>query len=771
VTNAGVVSAKISIIRWMTTPIIATKLHLPSPPRVLVHRERLIKQLESGVSGKLILVSAPAGFGKTSLLSEWANCSPEGTHFSWLHLDQNDNQLVRFLSYLVAALQRIQGDLGEAALSGLQSNPAVPLENVLASLINEIDRLQQKVVLVLDDYQQIDTSAIHEAVSFLIDHLPAQMCLVIATRVDPPLPIHQWRARGHLTEIRAEQLRFNSEETRSYLEASLDTAFSAGDVTALGNRIEGWAAGLQMAALSLQGKKDVHQFIQSFSGSHRFIMDYLSEEIYNQQPARLQKFLLQTSILDRLSGPLCDTVINADATVQDDTGKDIPAQQTLEYLEHANLFLLSMDDERHWYRYHPLFGSLLRQRLRQNYAKEIPIYYQRASAWSESNGYPEDALRYALAANDISSAAQLVEQQALETLKIGMLATLSDWLDKLPEQIILERSWLSVYKSWVLLLTGKFENLERFLGAAETGEHEAKDDDELRGHILAIRAYFVAVGGQDEQAFEYANQALELLPGQDLTVRSVVIFVLGGINVVRGDIPRAIEAMLQAGETGEQAGNIHLAVSALSSAGDLLRSQGNLVRAKQTYDRAMKLGSGQSGRPLPIAAAVYSGLAEIYLELNDLEKARQTAETGLDLSAQWGNPESQIGCYLALAHVYYREGDAAEARTALDEARRLADSHSLTPGFDRRIAAYEELILRGRPERETLGSLIEPLTERELEVLNLMAKGRSNPEIAEELIIALGTVKAHSSSIYRKLDVRRRTEAVIKAGELGFLEK
>jgi len=732
-----------------------------------VHRERLIQQLESGLAGKLILVSAPAGFGKTSLLSEWANCCLEEIPIAWLQLDESDNQLVRFLSYLIAALQTFQGDLGEAALSGLQSNPAVPLETILASLINEIDRLQDKVILVLDDYQQIDTREIHEAVSFLIDHLPTQMCLVIATRVDPPLSIHQLRARGQLTEIRAQQLRFNSEETRSYLESSLDTAFSPGDITALGNRTEGWAAGLQMAALSLEGRKDVHQFIQSFSGSHRFIMDYLSEEIYNQQPAHIQKFLLQTSILDRLSGPLCDTVIAG----HDEAGKDIPAQQTLEYLEHANLFLLSMDDERHWYRYHPLFGGLLRQRLRQNYAKEIPIYYQRAAGWSESNGYPEDALKYALAANDITFAAQLVEQHALETLKIGALATLSGWLDKLPEQILLERPWLSVYKSWVLLLTGKFENLEHFLKAAEPGDHETRIDNELRGHIMAIRAYSVAMGGQPEQAFEYANQALELLPRHDLTVRSVVIFVLGGINMVRGDIEGAIKAMLEAGEMGGQAGNLHLAVSALSSAGDLLRNQGNLVKAKQTYDRALKLGTGQSGRPLPIAAAVYSGLAEIYLELNDLENARKTAETGLDLSAQWGNPENRIGCYLALAHVFYREGDPAEARIALNEARQLAANHHLTLGLEGRIAAYEDMILRGRPEREVQGFLVESLTERELEVLNLMAKGRSNPEIAEELIIALGTVKAHTSSIYRKLDVRSRTEAVYKAGELGLLEK
>lgn len=753
----------------MAFPILATKLHIPAPPRVLVPRQRLTGRLDAGVAGKLILVSAPAGFGKSSLLAEWVNCCPDQFHHSWLHIDENDNQVDRFLTYLVAALRTHQENIGEAALSGLGSLPPVSFETALASLINEIGLIEGKLVLILDDYHQIDSPEISQGVGFLIENLPANMCLVIATRVDPSLPVHRLRARGQLTEIRAGDLRFNDPETRSLLETSLEARFSPGDIAALGERVEGWAAGLQMVALSLQGKTDVHQFIASFSGSHRFIMDYLSEEIYNQQSPDIQRFLLQTSLLDRLSGPLCDFVIGADSSAPGKVEGFASAQQVLEYLERANLFLVPLDDQRHWYRYHNLFGELLRQRLRQAWPEQVPLFLQRASTWCEEYGYPDEALNYALAAGDTVSAAQLVESYAMDALKTGALSTLSSRLDKLPEEIILERSWLSVYKCWVLLLTGKFEPLQGYLSSAEAGESRLQTSGDLRGHITAIRAYAAAMGGEIEQAFDLAHEALELLPEDNLTVRSVVIFVLGGINLVQGDIPGAVEAMQLAGDAGEMAGNIHLAVSAFSSAADLLHSQGKLLEARQLYDRALKLGSGPSGRSLPISAGAYAGLAEIFLDQDDLKAARLSAETGLDLACQWGIPETLFGCYLALAHVLSREGDQAGAQDAFMEAKQLAAAHPLSPDAGDRLAAYEEFIMHGRPDRLRPGLLVEPLSEREIDVLRLMAQGRSNPEIAAELIVALGTVKAHSSSIYRKLDVRNRTEAVLKAGELGLL--
>jgi len=753
----------------MIVPIISTKLHIPPPPQALVSRPRLTARLEAGPQGRFILVSAPAGFGKTALLAEWAHGCSEACRVCWVHLDESDNEPVRFVSYLIAALQTHQQDLGEAALSGMQSMPPAPIESVLTSLVNEIDSSVGELILVLDDYYLIDAPAIHSAVGFLIEHLPAHMGLVIATRTDPPLPVHRFRARGQMIDIRVEDLRFSREETRRYLEGMLHDQFSSRDIANLDSRLEGWIAGLQMVALSIQGRQDSHEFIETFSGSHRFIMDYLTEEIFNQQPPGLQKFLLQTSILERLSGPLCDAVVGPDFSLQVE-GEDLtPAQRILEYLERANLFTLPMDDERRWYRYHQLFASLLHQRLRQTWPDEIPALHRRASAWYAANDLAEEAFKQALSANDLQAAAQLVESQALDYLKTGALSTLLGWLEQLPEKTILERPWLSVFFSWTLLLTGRLTNLEVYLVAAEQGQTSLEDSDYLCGHIGAIQAYSAMLRGEIAQGYVLAQQALDLLPEDDLTVRCVVTFVLGGVNYMRGDVSTAIEGMKEAGRIGERAGNIHLAVSALSSAAGLLRERGNLSEAQQTYDQALKLGTGRNGRPLPIAANVYNGLAQLHLARNDLEMARQFANMGLELAEQWGNMDSLAGSYLALAQISHLEGNSVEAQLALDEVKRIAATHSLSPDFEGRLAAYEAQGLPGEAERGGQAALIEPLSKRELEVLRLMAEGCSNAEIADELIIALGTVKAHSSSIYRKLEARGRTQAVIRARELGIM--
>jgi LuxR family maltose regulon positive regulatory protein len=411
----------------------------------------------------------------------------------------------------------------------------------------------------------------------------------------------------------------------------------------------------------------------------------------------------------------------------------------------------------------------LLQRLRLTWPDEIPALHQRASAWYAANGLADEAFKHALAANDSQAAAQIAENQALDYLKTGALSTLLGWLEQLPEDTILEHPWLSVFFSWALLLTGRLEDLELYLAAAEQPQTSQEDMADLRGHIAAIRAYSAMLKGETQQGFALAQQALELLPKEDLTVRCVVAFVLGGFNYMRGDIPAAIEAMKEAGRSGEQAGNIHLAVSALSSAGSLLLEAGNLGEAQLVYDQALRLGTGRGGRPLPIAANVYSGLAQLYLARKDLKNARQYATTGLELAEQWGNMDSLAGNYLALAYIARLEGNTTEAQQALNEAKHIAATHSLTPGFENLLANYGSLNSPGKTERDSQGALIEPLSEREIEVLRLMAEGYSNTEIAAELVIALGTVKAHTSSIYRKLDTRGRTQAVIRARELGIL--
>jgi LuxR family transcriptional regulator, maltose regulon positive regulatory protein len=753
----------------MIFPILSTKLHIPPPPRNLVPRDHLTARLDAGAQNRLILLSAPAGFGKTSLLAEWVDRRREAYQVCWLQLDEGDNELIRFLSYLIAALQTQQPDIGEASLSSLQAMPPAPMQAALGSLINELDSLANNILFILDDYHLIDTPAIHAALDFLIEYLPGHICLIIATRTDPPLPLHRWRARRQMTEIRVEDLRFSAEETREFLASIGAEQISAGDVEALDTRIEGWIAGLQMAALSMQGKQNVHEFIESFSGSNRYILDYLSEEIFNRQPPHLQHFLLRTSILERLCAPLCQAVLPNETASPDQQGNLQSAQTILEYLEHTNLFLLPMDEERRWYRYHNLFAGLLRQRLRRTWPDEIPDLLRRASAWCAAQGLIDEAFKYALSAKDVHSAADLVESQALEQLKRGDLASLLSRLHQLPQEIVFERPWLSAYFAWALLLTGQLESVERYLAVSEEKISSVEDSDDLLGHVSAIRAYSASQQGDVERAYALAHRALDLLPEENLTVRCVVSFVLGGINLLRKDHTAALESMHEAGRIGELAGNIHLAVSALSTEGNLLRIHARTAEAEQAYSRALLLGTGRTGRPLPITAGVHASLAELYLDRNDLNKAQLFAETALELAKQWGNVDSLAGSYLVLARVAYTQGNSVEVKKALAEARRLAATQHLMPGFTEQVAVYENLFLSGNAAQPEQRSLIEPLSEREVEVLHLIAQGRSNPEIAEELIIALGTVKAHTSTIYRKLDVRSRTEAVLRAQELGIL--
>lgn len=756
--------------KFMAVPIVVTKLHVPPPPRAIIPRARLITKLNAGLQGKLVLISAPAGFGKTTLISEWTDGCGSERLISWVHLDEGDNEPIRFLSYIIAALQIHQPDLGEPALSGLFAVPSASMEAALASLVNEITALERDLVLILDDYHLVEASEVHEIVGFLIEHAPEQLHLVITTRTDPPLPLHRLRARGQLTELRADALRFSLAESELFLEQVIGQPLSAADLVDLDRRVEGWVAGLQMVALRLKDRPDAHEFIASFSGSDRYIMDYLSEEIYFQQPDYLQTFLLKTSVLDRLSAPLCEAVLRTDPAEPGVPEDRYPAQQLLEHLERANLFLVPLDEKRQWYRYHHLFAGLLRQRLSQTWPETLPGVFRRASAWCAANGYVDEAFKYALSGDDIEAAAQLVENQALDLLKLGALTTLMGWLDKLPEETIRARPWLSVYRAWGLLLTGRLEHLDQYLQAA--GQQLAggvADLDDPRGHVATIRAYAWMLQGEPGLANAQAQEALNLLPESDLTARCVVAFVLGAGFFARGDLPSAIASMQAAGRIGAQAGNIHLAVSALNSVGEMLSSQGKLDEAEQTLQRALELGTGRSGRPLPITAGVYSGLARIFLARRDLPKARQFARTGVELGQQWGNMDSLAGCYLALAQVAQLEGQAVEARTALEKARQIESAYDLAPGFAAQLAVCEAQVLQKPQPQGQPNGLIDPLSERELEVLGLMAAGRSNPEIADELIIAIGTVKAHSSSIYRKLDVRGRTQAVIRARELGLL--
>ena len=441
---------------------LATKLYIPPPRPKVVLRPRLIERLNEGLSAgrKLTLISASAGFGKTTLVSEWvAGCDARPkVRVAWLSLDEGDNDPTRFLTYLVAALQTIAANIGEGVLGVLQSPQPPPTESILTALLNEITTIPDHFILVLDDYHVIDSKPVDHALTFLLEHLPPQMHLVIATREDPHLPLARLRARGQLTELRAADLRFTPSEAAEFLNQVMGLNLSAEDIAALETRTEGWIAGLQLAALSMQGNKDVSGFIREFAGDHRYIVDYLVEEVLQSQPEPIRRFLLQTAILDRLNGSLCDAV----------TGKE-EGNARLEALQRGNFFVIPLDDKRNWYRYHHLFADVLRMHLMAEQPDQVSALHRRASEWYEHNGSTDDAIRHALAAEDFERAANLVELAvpAMRRSRQGATVTELGWLKALPDELVRFRPVLSVDYAFALFGGGELEAVEARLRDAE----------------------------------------------------------------------------------------------------------------------------------------------------------------------------------------------------------------------------------------------------------------------------------------------------------------
>jgi len=743
----------------MVSPLITTKLYIPKPRQGLVSRPALLKRLSEGLGGRLTLISASSGYGKTTLMAEWIATQGNNYPVAWISLDEGDNDPVRFLSYLIAALQNVQDGLGQdsrAMMQGAQN----PLDTaILSLLVNELSAVPNDFVIVLEDYHVLNTQEIHQMMIFLIEHLPTKMHLVILTRADPHFPLARLRGRGDLTEIRVKDLRFSREDATVFLHEMTGLNLSEENVRILMDRTEGWITGLQLAALSMHGRENFSSLITTFGSGHDYIVDYLIEEVLERQPDNLKMFLLQTSILSRLNGDLCDAL-----TGQHD------GEATLEHLEKANLFVSSLGGEYRWYRYHHLFADVMTNRLKRFYPEQIPELNLQAAKWFQQNNLFTESIEHALAANNYQFAAELVENQALALLKEGNLATLLGWLNKFPPEIISERPLLGIASAWVYLLIGKLENIEEYLPTAEKNLDNLDNPDGQRGQIAAIRAYASARLGFLDQAIDQAQAAFELLPRDDFTVRCVVTFVLSGIYYLRQDLPHALTTMEEASRLGEKAGNIHVAVAALSSMGDILQQQGKLVESEKVYYRALQLGTGSSGQPLPITASAYSGLADLRLIQKDFVSARRFVLTGLDLGKKWINTDSQISCYLTLAKIEHFEGNLDEARAALERAKHLAASYQIPLDMEEKINACETAIFATLSGGVDQGMLIVPLSVRELEILQLFDDGLSNQEIADKLIISLGTVKAHSSNIYRKLDVGNRLQAVKVAREMKLVE-
>ena len=668
-----------------TSPLLETKLYVPRWRTGLVPRARLIERLDQGTERKLTLVSAPAGFGKTTVLAEWLAATPAGERpAAWVSLDQSDNDPALFWAYLIAALQKVQSEVGKSALSLLHSPQPPPIESVLTTLINDINAIQDDpsagsghgFVLVLDDYHVIDAELVHDAVTFLLDHLPPQMHLIIASRSDPPLPLSRLRGRGELAELRASDLRFTPDEAAAFLNDVMGLSLSAGDVAALEARTEGWVAGLQLAALSMQGRDDVPGFITAFSGDDRYIVDYLVEEVLKRQPERVRSFLLQTSVLDRLSGPLCDAV----------TGRE-DGKGVLEALERGNLFFVPLDDKRQWYRYHHLFGDVLHAHSMEEQPDQVPVRHRRASEWYEHNGLPADAVRHALAGEDFERAAGLVELAALAMLGSSQEPTLLEWLKALPDELFRERPVLSVYYAFTFgvgseAAEARLRDAERWLDTAvdtserpeaPSAEMVVVDEEAFRslpGAIAVVRAYHAGVLGDLPGTVKYARRALDLLSEADHLGRGTAAAFLGIASWTIGDLEAAHRTLADAMASYQMAGNTHWVILGTLNLADIRVTQGRLREAVSKYEQSLQLAT-QQGEPVWGTADLLVGMSELHRERDDLEAATQQLLRSKELGEHAGMPENQHRWHVAMARIKEAQGDLDGALDLLDEAERL----------------------------------------------------------------------------------------------------
>jgi len=650
------------------SPLVATKLHVPAPRSGLIGRVKLIGRLDRGLASRLVLVSAPAGFGKTSLLTQWlATVAGHGHAVGWLALDQSDNRSPAFWPHLVAAIGTTVPGFGAGLLALLESSGSVT-EGVLSALVNELDALSGELYLVLDDYHLIDDQGIHEGLTFLLEHLPTHAHLLITTRADPPLPLARLRARGDLLEIRAADLRFSPDEASTYLNDVMGLDLRPEAIDALETRTEGWIAVLQLAALSMQGRDDVAGFIAGFTGNDRYVVDYLVEEVLARQPDEIRSFLLRTSILDQLSGPLCDAV----------TG-EAGGKATLEALERANLLVIPLDDRRQWYRYHRLFADVLRAHLEENQADQIPDLHRRASEWYEQHGERTEAIRHAIAGGGTERTAELVESALPEMRKARQELQLRAWVDPLPDEVVRRRPVLSVTFAGALLASGEFAGVEARLDEAERRIEASPgsavgDEGELRrvpGNIEMYRAALAQIRGDVPATVEHARRALELALEDDHVVRAGAAGFLGIAFWTGGDLELAHQAWSECVAGLERAGHVADAMGATLALGDICIAQGRLSDALHTYGHTLALVPEQNRALARGPADLHVGMSEVFRERNDLEGARRHLLESQELGEHATMPQHPYRWRVAMARLRQAEGGTEEALTLLEEAERL----------------------------------------------------------------------------------------------------
>lgn len=873
----------------MTEILLHTKLGVPPKYRVVVPRSRLVMQAnESFIEGtkflrKLTLISAPAGYGKTVMVSEWLQGS--GVPIAWLSLDDSDNDPNRFMAYFLAAIQSFQPELGKTIQAMLRTPQPLPSEVLHTILINELAGLATLITLVLDDYHTITNLAIHRQISFLLNHLPENVHLVLITREDPLIPVSRLRASNQVLEIRQEDLRFTTDEISNFMHQVYHLDLSENDLLALEHRTEGWIASLQLVALSLHGLRDKNSFIQAFTGSNRYILDYLIEEVFNRQPVEVRDFLLKTANLDRLCGPLCDVVCESSGS-----------RELLEHLEQANMFIVPLDQSRTWYRYHHLFLELLRH---QQNVTGLPIdrttLHKRACLWFEANGYLTEAIRHALEAKDWMKAIHLVDQVSEKMFKQGEIVTITGWLEKIPREMILSQPNLCMAYTWALLLSAKYDLAAPIL---EHAEKLAQPGTVFLGQVATAQAYLARSIGDNQSVIEKSRLALDLLPEEFFAERGNLLMNLGMVYWHGGRLNEATSALIDAKEKALRSANLYSQLTSELFLARTKASQGEIRESAEHYPSIIQRGS-----QIPVIALAYYDLGSIHYEWNELEQAEYFLQQGLELSRRSENQEFQIAglfiqTYIALAyqdweaairasdqatklaaefssqtrarcaacqayvaitigdlksaarwmdqtsedidpHTFYRflglirpglliaQGNTDQAAEELDKCYRLASDagwgyaliavrimqalaakehdsaleflieacklaqpegyirtfvdagqglvpllqdaaqRGVTPEYIGRILAC--FGARSAIPTPTRVILVEPLSERELEVLRLVTVGLSNREIAGRLFISPGTAKTHIHNLCGKLGAHNRTEAVSRAKELNLV--
>ncbi|MDO9088449.1 MAG: LuxR C-terminal-related transcriptional regulator [Anaerolineaceae bacterium] len=654
----------------MSGPLLLTKLYVPLLRPNIVLGPRLIEQLNKSLSSgrKLALISAPAGFGKTTLVSEWITTC--GRQVGWLSLDEGDSEPARFLSYLVAALQTVKAGIGVGLMAALQSAESLNMEALLSALLNEITTIPDDFILILDDYHLIDSPVVDQSLAFLVEHQPSQMHMVISTREDPSLPLARLRARSQMIELRASDLRFTPAEASEFLNQVMGLTLSEEDITSLETRTEGWIAGLQLAAISMHGQKDASGFIQAFTGSHRYILDYLLEEVLQRQPTEVQNFLLRTSILERMCGPLCDAVLGTPTT---------SGQETLTYLERANLFIVSLDNERYWYRYHHLFGDLLRKRLKQSYTIEgINNLQIQASEWYENNGYILEAFKHAVAANDIERANRLMEDKKMPLHLPGVPLIILNWLESLPTSLLNANPSLWWKQAAMMLESYQIIGVEEKLQATEAAlalrNLPNTEMDEwtrnLEGKIAVARALLAQSQYQAETSLVQARRALEYLHPNNVAYRSTANQVMGFAHYIQGDRDAAEQAYTAALSLAQSAGDYDGELMATTRLGQIYEIRNKLHQAAENYQHVLSL-MGED--PPPFATVAIIGLARIHMEWNELDSAEKYAEQGFQLARLCDQViDRLITSELVLCRLKLAQGDSVSAARFLSQAEQTA---------------------------------------------------------------------------------------------------